>query len=78
MTTLTIENASGEFAYDMTIRLLTAGGGFQHGEEHFVDRMFDKDGSETLDPTLCVEVETENELRKLRHGDKLLLELDVR
>jgi hypothetical protein len=77
MGTVTIENDSGELAYDLLIELFTSDGTWQHGKTLAVERMFDKDGSETFDPTQCVEVEVDNSLYRLKHGDKLRLDLEV-
>ena len=73
MGTVTIENGHGELAYEMTIELLTSA----HGKSHFVERMFDKEGSETFDPTVCVEVETDIGLYRLKSGDVIKINLEV-
>ena len=39
-----------------------------------VINMFDEDGSETFDPTLCVEVNLGDEFVAVKPGDKLIFE----
>lgn len=63
---------------DLEITLICVGQeAIANGMSGFVDRMFDARGSETHDPLEAVEVEIEGELRTLREGDRLTVQVDV-